>query len=134
MAAGRRQPPTRDEGDAGEQSAVIRKLRNPSVTTALVAGVATHVPGLFYLLALNAIVAETRSLAADILQVLLFNVIWFGAAIASVVFFLIRPGAARRTLGRVDGWARRHTRVITVLVSAVAGAYLVIRGLTGLIG
>ncbi len=133
VAAGRRQPPTRD-ADAGEQSAVIRKLRNPSVTTALVAGVATHVPGLFYLLALNAIVAETRSLAADILQVLLFNVIWFGAAIASVVFFLIRPGAARRTLGRFDGWARRHTRVITVLVSAVAGAYLVIRGLTGLIG
>ncbi len=39
------QPPARDES-GGEGSATIRRLRNPSVTTALVAGVATHLPGL----------------------------------------------------------------------------------------
>jgi hypothetical protein len=69
VGTGRRQPPGRDEG-AGEESAIIGRLRNPSVTTALVAGVATHLPGLFYLVALNAIVAERRSLVVGVLEVL----------------------------------------------------------------
>jgi hypothetical protein len=132
VKTGRRQLPARDEG-AGGGSAIIQRLRNPSVTTALVAGVATHLPGLFYLVALNAIVAERRSLVVGVLEVLLFNAIWFGAAIASVVIFLLRPGVARRALARVDGWARRHARSITVLVFAVAGSYLAIRGVTGLV-
>jgi hypothetical protein len=132
VGTGRRRLPARDEG-AGAGSAIIQRLRNPSVTTALVAGVATHLPGLFYLVALNAIVAEGRSLVVGILEVLLFNVIWFGAAIASVVIFLLRPGAARRALARGDGWARRHARTITVLVFTLAGSYLVIRGVAGLV-
>ena len=66
------------------------------MTTALVAGIATHLPGLFYLIALQAIVAEGRSLVVGAMEVLLFNVIWFGATIASVVIFLLRPGVARR--------------------------------------
>jgi hypothetical protein len=132
VAVGTGQPPARDEG-SGEGSAITRRLRNPSVTTALVAGVATHAPGLFYLLALNAIVAERRSLVVGVLEVLLFNAIWFGAAIASVVIFLLRPGVARRALARVNGWARRNARSITVLVFAVAGAFLAIRGVTGLL-
>jgi Sap, sulfolipid-1-addressing protein len=132
VGTGRRRPPARDEG-AGQGSAMIRRLRNPSVTEAAVAGVATHLPGLFYLLALNAIVAEGRSLVVGVLEMLLFNAIWFGAAIVSVVFFLLRPGVARRALARVNGWARRHSRSITVLAFAVAGSYLAIRGVTGLV-
>ena len=34
------------------------RLRDPSVLTAALAGVATHIPGLIYLVALNAIAAE----------------------------------------------------------------------------
>ena len=132
VGTGRRQPPTGDEG-GGKGSATIRRLRDPSVSTALVAGVATHLPGLFYLIALQAIVAEGRSLVVGALEVLLFNVIWFGATIASVVIFLLRPGVARRALARVDGWARRHARSTTVCVFTVAGSYLVIRGVTGLV-
>ena len=132
VKTGRRQLPARDE-DAGGGSAIIQRLRNPSVTTALVAGIATHLPGLFYLVALNAIIADGRSLDVEVLEVLLFNVIWFGATIASVVIFLLRPGAARRALARVDGWARSHARTITVLVFTLAGSYLVIRGVAGLV-
>jgi Sap, sulfolipid-1-addressing protein len=132
VGTGRRQLPVRDSR-AGQGSAILQRLRNPTVTTASVAGVATHVPGLFYVVALNAIVAEMPSLAAGVLQVLLFNAIWFGAAIASVVIFLLRPGVARRGLARVDGWARRRARIITVVAFAVAGSYLAIRGVTGLV-
>jgi hypothetical protein len=132
VGTGRTAPPSRDE-TAGEPSAMIRRLRRPSVTTAAVAGVATHLPGLFYLVALNEIVGEGNGLAASVLQVLLFNVIWFSAAIVAVVIFLLRPGAARKALARLSGWARRHARGTTVVVFAVAGTYLTVRGAVNLV-
>ena len=132
VETGRRQLPSRDS-TTREEPKIIRTLRNPTVTTAAVAGVATHVPGLFYIVALNAIVAEGPSFASGVLQVLLFNAIWFAAAVVTVVIFLLRPGAAPRALTRVAGWARRHTRITTVLVFGLAGSYLAIRGMTALI-
>ena len=132
VGTGRRELPSRDGGAQGE-SAIIRRLHNPTVTTAAVAGAATHVPGLFYIVALNAIIAARPSLVAGVLQVVLFNAIWFAASIAAVVFFLLRPGAARRALARVDNWARDRARGITVLVFSLAGSYLAIRGMAALI-
>ena len=132
VGTGRRELPSRDSASR-EESKIIRRLRNPTVTTAAVAGVATHVPGLFYIVALNAIIAEGPSFASGVLQVLLFNAIWFAAAIAAVVIFLLRPGVAPRALSRVISWARRHARVTTVLVFGLAGSYLAIRGMTALI-
>jgi hypothetical protein len=129
VGTGRRELPSRDRGNR-EQSTIVQRLGNPTVMTAAVAGVVTHLPGLFYILALNAIIAEGPSLAAGVLQVLLFNAIWFAATIAAVAIFLLRPGVARRTLARVDNWARRHARGITVLVFGLVGSYLTIRGLT----
>jgi hypothetical protein len=131
LAAGRAELPSR--GNATDaQSAMVARLRNPSMRTAAVAGVATHLPGLFYLVALNEIVAHRNGIADGIVAVLVFNAIWFGAAIASVILFMIRPGAARRALLRVSAWARLHSRGVTTAVFAVAGAYLVVDGAVGL--
>ena len=132
VGTGRRELPSRDSATR-EESKIIRRLRNPTVSTAAVAGVATHVPGLFYIVALNAIIAEGPSFASGVLQVLLFNAIWFAAAIATVVILLLRPRVAPRALSRVLSWARRHARVTTVLVFGLAGSYLAIRGMTALI-
>ena len=132
VGTGRRELPSRDSG-THEESTIIRRLHNPTVTTAAVAGAVTHLPGLFYIVALNAIIAGRPSLVVGVLEVVLFNAIWFAASIAAVVIFLLRPGAARRALGRVDNWARRRARRITVLVFSLAGSYLVIRGMTALI-
>ena len=131
VGTGRRELPSRD--GSHEESTMIRRLHNPTVTTAAVAGAVTHVPGLFYIVALNAIIAGSPGLGAGVLQVVLFNAIWFAASITAVVIFLLRPGAARRALARVDNWARRRARRITVLVFSLAGAYLAIRGMTALI-
>jgi hypothetical protein len=132
VGTGRRELPSRDSG-IHEESTIIRRLHNPTVTTAAVAGAVTHLPGLFYIVALNAIIAGRPSLVVGVLEVVLFNAIWFAASIAAVVIFLLRPGAARRALARVDNWARRRARGITVLVFSLAGSYLVIRGMTALI-
>ena len=107
VGTGRRELPSRDSG-THEESTIILRLHNPTVTTAAVAGVATHVPGLFYIVALNAIIAEGPSFASGVLQVLLFNAIWFAAAIAAVVVFLLRPGVAPRALTRVAGWLQER--------------------------
>ena len=132
VGTGRAQPPSRNE--SAEESAVTRRLHNPSVGTAAAAGVATHLPGLFYLVALNSIVSSGDNFAAGVAGVLLFNVIWFGAAIASVVIFLIRPGAARRALGRTSAWAQRNARATTIVVFALVGIYLTLNGALGLAG
>jgi hypothetical protein len=131
VATGRAEPPSRTDA-AGAESAMAVKLRQPSVRTAAVAGVATHLPGLFYLVALNEIVAY-GGFADGIVAVLVFNAIWFGAAIASVVYFMIRPGAARRALLRASAWARAHSRGTTIALFAVVGAYLSVNGAVGLL-
>jgi Sap, sulfolipid-1-addressing protein len=130
--SGRAQLPSRGDTSAA-QSAMVRRLERPSVGTAAVAGIATHLPGFFYLVALNAIVAERNGLLDDIVAVLVFNAIWFGAAIATVVYFMIRPGAARRALLLVSSWARRHARGTTVFVFGVVGIYLSVNGAVGLL-
>jgi hypothetical protein len=130
--SGRAQLPSRGDTSAA-QSAMVRRLEHPSVGTAALAGIATHLPGFFYLVALNAIVAERNGLLDDVVAVLAFNAIWFGAAIATVVYFMIRPGAARRALLRVSSWARRHARGTTVGVFAVVGAYLAVNGAVSLL-
>ena len=131
LAAGRAELPSRGSA-TGAQSTMAVRLRNPSVRTAAVAGVATHLPGLFYLVALNEIVAHRNGIADGIVAVLVFNAIWFGAAIASVILFMVRPGAARRALLRASDWARLHSRGVTIGVFAAAGAYLFVDGAVGL--
>ncbi len=131
VATGRAEPPSRRDA-TGAEPAMAVKLRQPSGRTAAVAGVATHLPGFFYLVALNEIVAHS-GFADGIVAVLVFNAIWFGAAIASVVYFMIRPGAARRALLRASGWARAHSRGTTIALFAVVGAYLSVKGAIGLL-
>jgi hypothetical protein len=118
---GRREP--------GEETRVVRLLRQPSPRVAAAAGVATHVPGLFYLVALNAIVSDRARPAHAIVEVLIYNAIWFSMPIAAFVL-AGRPGS--RTLARmtrVNDWARRHEQALLVLVFATVGAYLVVKGI-----
>jgi hypothetical protein len=131
VASGRAQLPSRES--KGE-SAMLVRLRRPSVATAALAGVATHLPGLFYLIALNQIIADGDALGKQIVLVLVFNAIWFGAAVAAVVYFLIRPGAARRAMLRVSEWTRVHARGTTIAVFGVVGAYFAVKGAVGLAG
>lgn len=116
-----------DEG--GRWSRALERLRQPSMRVAAGAGVATHLPGLFYLLALNAI-ASTKPRPADaVAQVLVYNAIWFSPAVAALVMSLTRPEETRATLERVQDWGRRNRRLLATLVFGALGAFLLARGL-----
>jgi hypothetical protein len=114
---------------AGSESWALRKLREPTVPIAALVGIATHLPGLFYLLALNSIIVERQSVAADVLHVLAYNAIWYGVSVAAVFFLVIRPSVTRDLFGRLNAWARRHQRPIVVGIFGVVGVYLVAHGI-----
>ena len=131
IAAGRGLRRTPDDPAGGENWA-LRRLHDPTLPVAAMVGVATHLPGLFYLLALNAIIAERQGLASDIAQVLIYNAIWFGVSVTAVFLFFVRPSATKDAVGRLNVWARGHDRPILFAVFSVVGVYLLAHGIDGL--
>ncbi|GAA5110079.1 GAP family protein [Pseudonocardia adelaidensis] len=123
------------DGDSVEPDSWLRRrLRDLSPSGAAAAGVLTHLPGLVYLAALNAIAATGSGFAGGVLQVVLYNGIWFSLAIVALVLSVYRPTVSREFLERFVAWTREHLRVILVVSFGVVGGYLVAVGVTGLVG
>lgn len=117
-----------------DTTAPANRLVHATYPLAAAAGVITHLPGLFYLAALNDILAEQDSLLVSLLDVVLFNIIWFAAAGGALVLFVLRPDRTRAGLNRVNGWLGRHDRVLLSGIFGVVGVYLVAKGVAGLTG
>jgi hypothetical protein len=98
------------------------------IRTAALAGPATHVPGLFYLIALNVIVAHNVAIADKTLALLIYNAIWFALPLAALIVCIVRPAMARDLVAEVQRWTRAHARAILLATSFVVGAALIIRG------
>ncbi len=105
-----------------------RNLRNPSARDVVAAGIGTHLPGLVYLAALNAIASERPGPVDAALQVAIYDALWFLVPIASLVLAVVRPGAARAYLDTATNWVRRHEHAVLVSGSLVIGGYLVVKG------
>jgi hypothetical protein len=108
------------------------RLQNLSRSRAAAAGVLTHLPGLVYLAALNAITATATRPASGVLQVVVYNAIWFSLAIAALVLSVRRPALARAMLEQIVSWIRRNQRLTIVVFFGALGGYLVVAGLLGL--
>jgi hypothetical protein len=117
----------------GTPSRFGRRLRNPSTGVVAAAGVATHLPGLIYLVALNAIASERPALVDAGLQVAIYDALWFLVPLASLVLVVVRPGAALAYLDAATAWVRRHEHAVLVAGSLVLGAYLVAKGTASLL-
>jgi Sap, sulfolipid-1-addressing protein len=116
-----------------EPSWMLRALRQPSIAVAAAVGVATHVPGLFYLVALNAIAASEPGFVEAVAEVAIYNAIWFSVPIVALVFAGRRQQDAHDLIERLNGWMRRHEQPILVTVFALVGLFLVVKGVTGLL-
>ena len=85
--------------------------RRLSARTAALAGPATHIPGLFYLVALNVIVSHQPSVLGGLAEILVYNVVWFALPIGALAVCVIDPPAARRAVdGASDVDAQPHAR------------------------
>ncbi len=100
-----------------------------TLRVAAVAGPATHIPGLFYLIALNLIVARDPSVPRGVLQLLIYNAVWFALPLAALAICLTRPDIARNAIGAVQAWARRNARTIVLTISFGVGAAMIISGI-----
>jgi Sap, sulfolipid-1-addressing protein len=112
---------------------ISARLRDPSVTTVAAAGVLTHLPGLVYLIALNAIIATDPTIATGLLQVVTYNAIWFAIPLLSLALAIVRPDRTSELVEGVNDWTRRHRRTAVPLLLAALGIYLLVKGLTGLL-
>ncbi len=110
------------------------RLDNMTTTRAALIGVVTHLPGLVYLAALNAIVNVAATPLGAAVQVVAYNLIWYSMAIAAFFVSLSHPAASTDLLNRADELIRRHGRSIVVPVFGVIGIYLLGQGLSSLLG
>jgi len=100
-----------------------------TLRTAALLGPVTHIPGLFYLVALNVVVAHQPTAVEGLLEILLYNAIWFLVPIGALVVCIVEPASARKVVGLIQEWTKAHARVIVLVVSFGAGAALLLRGL-----
>jgi hypothetical protein len=115
-------------------SALRRRLAEPTVSRAAVAGVATHLPGVFYLGALAAIVAGRPDLISGLLQVGLYNLLWYAIPLAALASWTLRPDTTRDTAARLTAWVQAHRKHLIVTVFVLVGLYLVVVGIVDLAG
>ncbi|MHA6622239.1 GAP family protein [Pseudonocardia sp. DLS-67] len=109
-----------------------RRLVDPTPFGAAVAGVLTHLPGLVYLAALNAIVATKPGVVNGLFQVAIYNAIWFSLAIIALLLSVYRPEVSRELLEQGLAWLRRHLRVIVIGFFGTLGGYLVVSAVLAL--
>jgi hypothetical protein len=118
---------------SGGDSLMARTLRDPSLHVAAGAGIATHLPGLFYLLGLNAISSTEPSLIGSVIDLVAFNVIWFIVPCAALVVAVRHPERARTALEDFNRWVRRRQRGLAILAFSVVGAYFAAKGAAALL-
>jgi hypothetical protein len=129
-----RDPPDRPavERPARPPGALRRRLAQPTVTNAAVAGVATHLPGVFYLGALAAIVADRPGLVSGLLQVGVYNLLWYAVPLAALASWTWRPDTTRDSAARLTAWVQAHKKHLIVTVFVLVGVYLVVVGVVDL--
>jgi hypothetical protein len=132
LATGRINRGRTDDAPSGTGRMKAALGRRLTTRTAALAGPATHIPGLFYLIALNVILAHNVAIGAKTVALVTYNAIWFAVPLAALVICIVRPEAARSFVGSIERWARDHVRGILLTVSFGAGTALVLRGILSL--
>ena len=116
------------------ESWLQRRMHHLTPPVAAVVGVVTHLPGIVYLAALNAIVGSAQGTANSVLQVVVYNVLWFSLAIVALALSVYRPTVSRDMLERGTAWARERQRIIVAVFCLLLGLYLVGSGIVDLRG
>jgi Sap, sulfolipid-1-addressing protein len=111
---------------------VHRRRHRLSPAGAAATGVLTHLPGVFYLAALAAISEAGAAATGAVVQVVVYNLVWFAPAIVAlgVCLFGTIPSADR--LAGAVAWGRAHQDPILTVCFAGVGIWLIVKGVVGL--
>jgi hypothetical protein len=118
--------------EAPGTSGRLGRLRERQITTrtAALAGPATHIPGLLYLAALNLIVSQEPDVLGGLLQVGIYNALWFAPPIVVLAVCIVDPSVARNAVQRLEHWGAAHARTIALTVTFGVGGWLLVDGAT----
>jgi Sap, sulfolipid-1-addressing protein len=130
---GRLTRPRAGNRTGGRTSEIAERLHNASPLAAAVAGVATHVPGLLYLIALNAIAAGSPAPLSALSQVAVYNALWFALPISALILAIRSPQSAAALLDRLTAYAREHQDGLIIVIFGGVGLYLTVKGVAALL-
>jgi Sap, sulfolipid-1-addressing protein len=112
--------------------ASAQRQRTLSPAGAATAGVVTHLPGVFYLAALGAIAGTGAAVTGAVLQVVVYNLVWFSPAIVALGACLFGPIPPADRLAGAVRWGQAHEDAIVAVSLAVVGVWLVAKGVSAL--
>jgi hypothetical protein len=104
--------------------------RQITTRTAALAGAVTHIPGLLYVLALDLIISQEPGVARELVQVAIYNAVWFALPIVVLVACIFDPAAAHAGLQRLERSVSAHAKTIVIIVAYAVGSWLLIGGAT----
>jgi hypothetical protein len=117
-------------GPRPERPAADSRVHHLSPAGAATAGVVTHLPGVFYLAALSAIVATGVPAGGAVLQVVVYNLVWFSPALVSLGICLWGVAPAADRLDAPLAWARTHQGSLLAAISGLVGVWLIAEGVS----
>jgi hypothetical protein len=106
--------------------------RRLSPVGAAATGVLTHLPGVFYLAALGAIIGTGAAATGEVVQVIVYNLVWFAPAIVALGVSLFGTIPSSDRLAGAVAWGRAHEDMILTVCFAGVGVWLIVKGVTGL--
>ena len=131
------------EERAARKARRAAKPHKPSRTAAMLAkgsvgavaalGVAMHMPGLLYLVALTDIAHADLGTARALVVLLVFNVIMLLPIELPLVSFVAKPDWTQRKLERIDAYLKANERRLLVGGALLTGGYLIVTGFIGLL-
>lgn len=105
-----------------------RVLSRGSASVAFAVGVALNLPGAFYLVALKDIAQGQHGTGAEIVAVVVFNLIMFALAEVPLLGYSFAPETTTEKVEALNAWMGERARQIVIVVSLLAAVYLIGRG------
>jgi Sap, sulfolipid-1-addressing protein len=116
-------------GTAGQPSRTTAILNRGSVGLVAALGVAMHLPGLLYLVALGDMAAANLTATQTLAVLIAFNVVMLAPIELPLIGCIVDPEATQRKVTAIDLFIRTHQRRELLIGGALAGGYLIISGL-----
>ena len=110
-----------------------RVLSRGTAPIAFAVGIALSLPGAFYLVALKDIAQGQDGVGAQLIAIVVFNLIMFAFAEVPLLGYSFAPEATTVRVKQLNSWMARHARQIVIAVATTIGLYLIARGLAGVL-
>lgn len=111
---------------------VQRALATESPWVAWIAGVAVGMPTAYYLAAIAILLQAAAGFNAQILGLLLFNVVSFAIVEIPLIGFLFAPDETRARVAQFYGWIYDHRRSVIAGIAGAVGVFLLALGVSKL--